>query len=324
MEIILENKGSYPRVGETLQEQFLRKIITQWEKGDKSDKDLHDAQDALTRDVIQEQLNSGVDHPTDGHIRWYDPISHIVRNLKSVEIKGLLRFFDTNFYFRQPVIDGKPQRTVPILLDEFLFAKSISSAAKVVITGPYTLARFSKLEKMDILEATSYLSIIIAKEIDELVRNGARFIQVDEPAILQHPEDYGMLTSAINVIAREKSDARVSLCTYFGNATPFYEKLQQLPVGALHFDITYGDGLVDKILKKGSQKILGLGIVDGRNTRLENVEELAKIVDKVIKKLSPNTIILEPSCGLEYLPRDAARKKLEILKDVRDMLLGKE
>ena len=55
---------------------------------------------------------------------------------------------------------------------------------------------------------------------------------------------------------------------------------------------------------------LGLGVVDARNTRLESVEEIVEAVRWASERVSPDRLYVNPSCGLEYLPRDRAYQKL--------------
>jgi CheY-like chemotaxis protein len=130
-----------------------------------------------------------LDLVTDGHIRWYDPISYLAGKLEGVKINGLLRFFDTNFYFRQPVVQGSIKRTQSLLLEDYRYASSVSEKpVKVVFTGPFTLAKYSVIEQSAsrtferVLE--DYTSAI-ADEVRSLVKEGATMIQVDEPAILE-------------------------------------------------------------------------------------------------------------------------------------------
>jgi methionine synthase II (cobalamin-independent) len=58
--------------------------------------------------------------------------------------------------------------------------------------------------------------------------------------------------------------------------------------------------------------MLALGVVDGRNTKLETAERLFPLLDRVLPRLQ-GPVTLGPSCGLEFLPRGRARAKLETL-----------
>jgi 5-methyltetrahydropteroyltriglutamate--homocysteine methyltransferase len=53
-----------------------------------------------------------------------------------------------------------------------------------------------------------------------------------------------------------------------------------------------------------------MGLLDGRNTRLEPVDEIVAAVGRVSAHVSMDRLHLSPSCGLEFLPRQNARQKL--------------
>lgn len=315
MGLLTASAGSYPRIGDRPEQQKYRQAYARWEKGEISDEEFARVQDEVTKEAIDEQVRAGLDLVTDGQVRWYDPISHIARGLSGCEIDGLLRFFDTNFYFRQPVVKADVRWTEPIVAGEFTFAKKVSPApVKPVITGPYTLARssinrhYSNFDKL-ILD----LARAVGREIEALAKAGAELIQVDEPAILKNPNDFELFRDAIEEISKYKSRARLALYTYFGDATAIYEKLQELPVDVLGLDFTYGNKLADIVASKGSSKGLGLGLIDGRNTRLEGEAEILPILKRLLPKIKNEPIYLNPSCGLEYLPQDVAFAKLKKL-----------
>ena len=97
--------------------------------------------------MVREQTAVGLDVVTDGQVRWYDPISHLARHCEGIQINGLLRYFDTNFYFRQPVVSGRIRRREPVLRREFEVARAATDrVVKPVLTGPYSLACGSILE----------------------------------------------------------------------------------------------------------------------------------------------------------------------------------
>lgn len=326
MELVLANHSSYPRIGDDADHQLLRRAIAQRDKGEKTDQDVRAAEERLTELALEEQIAAGLDLVTDGQIRWYDPISHLAGKLAGVRINGLLRFFDTNFYFRQPVVKSPPRRTRALLVDDFNFAKAKSSRSlKVVLTGPYTLARLSIEENGG---AGGFEKILreyteaLGEEIASLARAGASFIQVEEPAMLRHPEDFPRVEQCLATLARNQGAARLALAVYFGDPAPLYERLQTLPVDVLLLDFTYNPGLVDLVASHGSSKGLGLGLVDGRNTRLEDPAGVARQIERIARGTGLSQAYLNPSCGVEYLPRDRARLKLSQLGIIKKSFLG--
>ncbi|HVA00506.1 MAG TPA: hypothetical protein VMV34_02515 [Terriglobia bacterium] len=327
MELVLSNHSSYPRIGDDPAGQRLRRTIAQREKGEKTEADLRAAENQMTERALAEQVEAGLDVVTDGLIRWYDPVSHLAGKLSGIKINGLLRFFDTNFYFRQPIVGGKIKREKSLVVEEFLFAKAKSPRpVKTVLTGPYTLARLSigqneETGKLDALLA-GYTQAL-AEEVAALAAAGATLIQVDEPALLKHPEDFSLFETSIKPLAARKGSARLGLAFYFGDAARLYSKLQGLPVDILGLDFTYSPSLPEIVRTEGSSKTLAFGLLDGRNTRLEDPNALARQLERMLGGLKAEIAYLTPSSGLEYLPRDRAQLKLKHLTTVKKTLLGR-
>lgn len=325
MELCLANHSSYPRVGASREQQRLRRAYAQRERGEFSPDAFSQVQDSVIAEVIEEQAAAGCELLTDGQIRWYDSISHLAGRLAHVEINGLLRYFDTNFYFRQPVITGKVTWREPLIVEEFRYAKKISSRSiKPVLTGPYTLAISSIRQTPvygDLGTLVLDLSAALAQEVSALAAAGAELIQVEEPAILKHPQDLPLLQQALTPLSKVRGSARLALYTYFGDATPIYEALQELPVEILGLDFTYAPGLPEKIATLGSQKTLGLGLIDGRNTRMETADQVFPRLEKILPHVPGGVVYLNPSCGVEYLPREKAVAKLRLLKELKGAFL---
>jgi 5-methyltetrahydropteroyltriglutamate--homocysteine methyltransferase len=348
--LYLSSTGSYPRIGDSPELQALRRTITALDRGDRTTADLLDVQNEVTRQVIAEQVKAGLDVITDGLIRWYDPISHLAGKLDNIQIKGLVRFFDTNTYFRQPVFVGRPVKRGHLVAGEYGFARNALGhlptpqgkagklGIKPVLTGPYTLAKFSLGENSGNGRSESFSTVearaqayaeILATELEALSKVGAELIQLDEPAAIKYPQDWEIFEAALAplVQARDKiiksgQKLELALYGYFHDCAPLYEKLLALPVDIVGLDFTYSPKLVDIVASKGSPKTLGLGLVDGRNTRLEDPALLAREIERMLPKIKTGSAFLGISSGLEYLPRDRAFAKLELLSKVRAALRG--
>jgi 5-methyltetrahydropteroyltriglutamate--homocysteine methyltransferase len=323
MKLVTASAGSYPRIGKAPELQLLRQTITQCESGKKTDADLRAAEDALTRAAIAEQAGAGLDLVTDGQIRWYDPISHLAGKLENVTINGLLRFFDTNFYFRQPVVRGPIRWTRPLLRAEYEMARAASpKPVKPVLTGAFTLARHSIVEhppyQKDFRQLVLDYNEAVAQEVRELAAAGASVIQVDEPSILQDPASINVLEETIQRIASLKGTARLALQVYFGDPGPILERLLALPVDIVGLDFTYSPDLVERVAAAKPGKSLGLGLFDGRNTKLEDPQTIRRALDRILSQVRAEECYLQPSSGLEYLPRDRALEKLKRLVAIRN------
>ena len=347
----LSSTGSYSRIGDSPELQALRRTIAGLDRGERSHADLLDVQNEVTRHVIAEQVKAGLDVVTDGLIRWYDPISHLAGKLDNIEIKGLVRFFDTNTYFRQPVFVGAPVKRGHLVAGEYSFARNALGhlptpqgkagklSVKPVLTGPYTLGKFSLGEKSENGSAGNFTDLekrvqayaeILATELEPLSKAGAELVQIDEPAAIKYPNDWKIFEASLAplVQARDKilkngRKLELALYVYFHDCVPLYEKLLALPVDVVGLDFTYSPELVDVVASKGSPKPLGLDLIDGRNTRLEDPAQIARQVERMLPKIKGERAFLGPSCGLEYLPCDQAFAKLELLSKVRVELQGR-
>ena len=325
MRLIAASSGSYPRIGKTPEMQVLRQAIAGRDSGKKTDADVKAAEDALTRAALEEQAASGLDLLTDGQIRWYDPISHVAGKLENISINGLLRFFDTNFYLRQPVVHGPVVWTKSVLRPEFEMARAATSKpVKPVLTGAYTLARHSIIEyppyQKDFARLVLDYNEALAKEVSELAAAGATVIQVDEPSILKDPthSDWDLLEETWNKLAAAKGKARLVLATYFGDATPHLHHLLAMPADVVALDFTYNPALVQRVAEAKPAKSLGLGLLDGRNTRLDDPATVLRSLEAILPNVRAQECYLNPSSGLEYLPRDRAQAKLKRLAEIRN------
>src|SRR5439155_12887580 len=135
--------------------------------------------------AIAEQAAADMDLLTDGQIRWHDPVSHMARGLAGFRIEGLLRYFDTNTYYRQPAAVAPIGRERPFLVDAYRFAAAAAAPGRVkgIVTGPITLARLSRDERGRGLRVLALeIASALNREILDLEAAGAPLIQVDEPA----------------------------------------------------------------------------------------------------------------------------------------------
>lgn len=325
MEILLANHSSYPRIGNSAHQQRLRRAQAAHERGEIDDAALVVVERSVIAEVVAEQAATGIDLVTDGQVRWPDPVSHLMAPLPGVRLNGLLRFFDTNFYYRQPVITGRLARHCAGLAADFRHACSASSRPlKPVLTGPYTLARLSVIATdayAHFQDLAVDLSTIIAAEVRELAEQGAAVIQIDEPAIcMGHADDIRLLRQLFEPIYEARGEAQIAIATYFADADPFYPQLNSVAADIVALDLSTTTALDQTIASAGAAKILALGVVDGRDSRLEDPQAVARRLERLLRRYTIEAVYLQPSCGLEFLPRDRARAKLERLVAIRAAL----
>lgn len=324
MRLVLANHSSYPRVGDDANAQRLRRAYARRETGKLTDEGFDEIVASYVAEVIGEQESAGLDLVTDGLVYWYDLMAHPTSRLEGVEINGLVRFFDTNTYVRQPEVVGKIAGSFGVAA-EYARAKAVAKAElKAVVTGPYTLARHSIIKSNgDLGSLAMTYAEVLGAELEALRKAGARFVQIDEPSLLKFPGDAELVRNVLMRAVASKGDLTISLATYFGDATTLYGELIRMPVDVIALDLQYGPGLVDTILQNGSDRPIALGAIDGRNTKLDDVDTVARQVGRVMEALGSRgveEVHLQPSCGLEFLPRDRAKRKLERMREISEAI----
>ena len=308
--------GSYPKVPNKPRPARLRLAINKFDRGDMTREELDRVADEVTIEVLQEQVEAGLDLVTDGQIRWEDEQTYLARNLQGVSINGLIRWFDTNMYYRQPVIEKPLAWTEPSTVRDYTFATEHSSKpVKAVLTGPYTMARLSVDRHYNSVEALAgAFAEALNEEAKALQDAGATFVQFNEPAILQSKDDYTTFTASCARVV-DGLTVETGLYLYFGDVEGIYPQVLDLPFDLIGLDFVMGAKNEGLLHRTPFTKKLGLGIIDARNTRLEQPVAIAERIKTLGAGIDPDNIHVSPSAGLEFLPREVAQEKLRLLAE---------
>ena len=306
--------GNYPKIPNRPRPARLRQAINRRDRGEITNEELARIEDEVTIEVIEEQAEAGVDIISDGQVRWDDDQTHIMRGLGNVEIGALQRYLDTNTYYREAEIAGAVSWREPILVRDYRFAAENSpKPVKAVITGPYTLAtlavdkHYGSREKLAMALAEE-----LRNEVQALAQAGASMIQVNDPVIVFNKGDIDLFCRALTRML-DGVQAETALYTWFGSADGILPALLDLPVDTIGLDFVSGRDNWEAVKSVSFSKRLGAGIVDGRNTRIESLEQIEESIRRLSEVVPPDKIYVNPSCGLEYLPREVAFEKLKIM-----------
>ncbi len=303
--------GNYPKIPNRPRPARLRLAINRRDRGEITGEELAAVQDEVTAEVIQEQIEAGVDIVTDGQVGWDDDQTYVTRRMQGVEIGGLQRYLDTNTYYRQPEIVGEVRWQAPALAADFTFAQAHSARpVKAILPGPYTLAALSLDKHYGSRQKLAMaLAAELRHEVDALVQAGCQHIQVNDPLIVFNKEDIGLFVEANRRLLQDVP-VETGVYTWFGGAGSILPRLLDLPVGVIGLDFVSGPDNWTAIKGSRFEKKLGFGIVDGRNTRLESPQQIADAVRRISEIVPPERLYVNPSCGLEYVPREVAFEKL--------------
>ncbi|MEM1873611.1 MAG: methionine synthase [Acidilobaceae archaeon] len=307
--------GSYPKMPEA--EEALRRRRA----GSITEEEFRSLVEKAIKAVVEDYLWAGVDIISDGEQSREDMVVFFAENIRGYEPGDWVRVFD-NVYFRKPVIASKLEWVKPMTVSDWLYASSISRGrpVKAILTGPYTMYEWSfDLHYRDRREAVLELARILRREVEEYVRLGARYIQVDEPALSTRPtrEDAELLKEALDVMLRGVEAKRI-LHVCYGRLERILPYILDYPVDQFDLEMKNSGFRLLRYLKEyGYNKEIGYGVVDVHSTRVETVAEVKEAIDLLMKAdiVGPEKVYVDPDCGLKRLPRGIAREKLRVMAE---------
>ncbi|MGH2500568.1 MAG: hypothetical protein ACRDF0_10835 [Candidatus Limnocylindria bacterium] len=305
--------GAFPKLSDEPGGQDLRRALHRHDRGELDDAGLEEAFDATTRVAIAELDAAGVDVINDGQVRWDDLLAPFARAWQGVSRGPLERFYDNNTYFRQPVIDRPLASDGQTLVRSFRFARPLAGRElKAAVCGPLTFATLATDRHYRSLEDRALAAAdAIAAELVGLREAGATLVDVEEPAIVAHPQHIELAREAYGRLARSGVD--LALQTYLFPADRVLESLASFPVAQIGLDVRSRETTALRRLDAFGDKVLVLGIVDARSTRLETKDELTALIEAALRLVPSERLWVAPTTGLEYLPHDVASRKIAAL-----------
>ncbi len=303
--------GSYPKMPEA--EEAIRKR----KRGEISEEEFHELVKPAIKKVVEDYIEAGVDIISDGEQSREDMVVYFAERIEGYAEGEWVRIFD-NVYFRKPVVAKKLSYRAPMAVADWEYAQSISQGrpVKAIITGPYTMADWSfDLIYGDKRELVLELAKVLRREVEEFVKRGARYVQVDEPALPARPyrEEAELVKEALEIMLKG-IDAKKIVHICFGRIEKIIPYILEFPVDQVDLEFkNSGFKLLPYLKEYGFNKELGYGVIDVHSLRVETVDEIYSDIMRLVKMdiIGPEKIYIDPDCGLKRLPRETAKAKLK-------------
>ena len=282
--------------------------------GDESEQ-IVEAYDSARDEIIDRQLTAGLDRIVEGQLRWDDMLAHPLCVHDNVETRGIVRYYDNNNFYREPVVRGDLTADGDVA-DELASASDVSQA---VLPGPYSLADLATDEHYG--DDAAFLGAVaefLAGEIEAFPAVETLFLL--EPSLVTDAPGDGedeRASEAIDTVAAA-TGADVVVHTYWGSIPEKpYAHLMDADVDAIGFDfVSDHEGSVYNIQEYGTKADVALGVVDGQNTLVEEPEGIAERIEWVREQVPAEefgTIYATSNTELFYLPTNKAEAKLDAL-----------
>jgi 5-methyltetrahydropteroyltriglutamate--homocysteine methyltransferase len=300
--------GSFPKP------EYLQRARNQRARGKLSASELHELERRATREWIEAQESLGLDILVDGEQYRGDMVEYFAQALDGFKIGGLVRSYG-NRYYHKPIIAAPVRRPKPIAIEMYEYAQSLTTKpVKGMLTGPYTILDWSYNEAYPTRrDAALALAEVIAQEARDLERAGARYVQIDEPAIHARPEE---LDIAIEAMAIVTDGLRAKTITHicYGDFAGIYPRVLALPVDQLDLAMANYEYKYLRLFDRDPfTKELAIGIVDVHRHDLETVEEAAEGIRRGLRYVPAERLLPHPDCGLKTRTVEEAKEKCRVV-----------
>ena len=249
-------------------------------------------------ELVSVQQAAGLDLLTDGMLRWQDLFRPLVEGADGLETGALTRFLDTNTFYRAPeATSAEPRLTAPL---DKRYVAPVPGPRLVTLPSPSALARGTDVSPRAMAEG------VLKPAIEGLE---ADLVVLAEPFLAREPDpDVEVLSEALEALP-----GRIALQCTFANAQTILERgLAELPVEGIGIDFfaTPSDAL-----PAGFDKLLLAGVLDARNSVLEDPHEIATFA----ASLEVERIALVPNGDLQFVAEPLAREKLARLGQAKEL-----
>ena len=285
---------------------------------------LKEAQDDATVLAIRAQERAGLDIVTDGEIRRESYSNRFATALEGVDIDNPGTALDRSGHPNPvPRIVGKIRRKHAVEVEDLQFLKRHTTRmTKITVPGPFTMSQQAQNDYYKSpAEAAMDYAAAVNEEIRDLFAAGADVVQIDEPYMQARPQparEYGLkaLNRALEGI---KGTTAVHIC--FGYAAVIHERpsgysflpeFADSPVQQISIE-TAQSNLDTSVLQKLPGKKIMVGCIDLSDMTVETPEKVAERLRRALEHVKPEDVIVAPDCGMKYLPRDVAFRKLQAM-----------
>lgn len=227
---------------------------------------------------------------------------------ESVEACEMTKWFDTNYHYIVPEFNSKQTFRIAYnkIFDEIKQVSQAGHQVKPVLIGPLTYLWLGKVkgQHFDKLSLLEDLIPVYEEILQRISKENIEWVQIDEPIlVLDLPEDWQQaFHSCYDRLS--KTNLNILLATYFDSLNNNFSTALSLPVDGLHIDVTSATTQLDVVLQCWPKdKVLSLGVVDGRNVWAADLNKLLSLLKPVYEQLGER-LWLAASCSLLHCPID--------------------
>ena len=289
-----------------------------------------------THEAVRDQVDAGIDIPTDGEIARENYIHYHCRHLEGMDFVNLTEktLRTGNYSSFLPTVRGPVKPRKMFLAHDWKRAqKATDKPVKITMPGPLTVADTVVDEYYgNHKDFGKAISEALNQEVHSLANAGCRYIQIDEPLFARYPENAiefgvenlerafhncpGNVTRTVHICCGypdkiDKDDyPKAPRESYFKIA----EAMENSSVMAISMEDAhrYNDLKLLEIFKNTT---IIFGVVAIAKSRVESVDEIRNRLTDILEHIDSNRLIAAPDCGLGILGKELAFRKLKNLSE---------
>jgi 5-methyltetrahydropteroyltriglutamate--homocysteine methyltransferase len=306
--LLTTSVGSFPKP------DYINKARIQFSRGEIKKEELNLLEKKAIAEWIKFQEEIGIDILVHGEMERGDMTTYFAERLEGFGVSGLVRSYG-NRYYRKPVILGKLIRDNPITVETFKYAQSLTpKPVKGMLTGPYTMMDWSFNEYyLSRKDAALGLAEVIHQEVADLEKAGAKYIQIDEPALSTRPEEIELAIEAMSIVTSGIKSKTISHICY-GDFSKIYPRLLDFPVDQLDLEFANSNFSNLEIFSNPKfTKEIAVGVIDVHSHIIETKGQVKANIKKALEVFPLEKVYIDPDCGLKTRTVEEAKAKLKVM-----------
>lgn len=286
------------------------------------------------RECISLQEKIGLDVLVHGEFERNDMVEYFGENLHGFVFteKAWVQSYGTRCV-KPPIVWEDVAWTHPMTVEYAAYAQSLTDKpVKGMLTGPVTILNWSfPREDISLKESTLQIALAIRKEVLALEEQGIGIIQVDEAALKEklplrrsdwHREYLDWAIPAFRLVhsgVRPETQIHTHMC--YSEFTSIIRDIDSMDADVITFEASRSSlGILDALKECGFKTEVGPGVYDIHSPRVPGEEEIRDSLDRILQKIAPEKLWVNPDCGLKTRGNEETAASLKNMTEAARLL----
>ncbi|MCH3971970.1 MAG: 5-methyltetrahydropteroyltriglutamate--homocysteine S-methyltransferase [Oscillospiraceae bacterium] len=259
------------------------------------------------------QESIGLDVLVHGEYERNDMVEYFGEQLKGYLFteKAWVQSYGTRCV-KPPIIWGDVSRTKPMTVKWSVYAQSLTKKpVKGMLTGPVTILNWSfPREDISLKDSACQIALAIRDEVLDLEKSGITIIQIDEAALREklplrksdwYSEYLDWAIPAFRLVhSGVKAETQIHTHMCYSEFTDIIPAIDNMDADVITFEASRSDlQILDSLKENHFQTEVGPGVYDIHSPRVPSVQEIKNALEKMLKKIEPEKLWVNPDCGLK-------------------------